>query len=95
MRDTSSDGFFSMRGAGAFGAAALPVRGLGAAFAVAILAFGFAVFGVAAFALRGFADVDAAFAFFGAAFAPAVVRVRIQILRSTHRRNRMRETGRF
>lgn len=69
MRATSSDGFFAARG---FAAAFAGVFGLGVFVA---LDFG-------ALALRAFAGRLAALAFFGADFAPVVLRVRIQILRS-------------
>jgi hypothetical protein len=79
MRDRSSDCPFAARGASLTGALGVFVFG---AFAVFATAFALDVFaGFAAFA---------ALAFFGAVFVPAVLRVRIQLLRSTQRcaRNR-------
>jgi hypothetical protein len=76
---TSSDCcFLTARGcASAFAGAALAFVVFGLAFA--LTDFTWAIFALAAFALRG---AFAALAFFGADFAPAVLRVRIQILRS-------------
>jgi hypothetical protein len=75
MRDTRSDRFFSARGCGFAGVFALG--------SLAVLDFGATAFALRAFAVP--AGFFAALAFFGADFAPVVLRVRIQILRSTHR----------